>query len=58
MAITGLGQVFTPPPIVERVLSLRRNFTTILEPAAGDGAFLFQDGIPKHFPEYCDERTV
>lgn len=33
------GQVFTPPAIVERMLALRRNFGTVLEPAAGDGAF-------------------
>ena len=34
------GQVFTPPHIVRRMLALRQNNGAILEPAAGDGAFL------------------
>lgn len=38
--VSDLGQVFTPPDIVERMLVLRQNRGTILEPAAGDGAFL------------------
>ncbi|MDP2794897.1 MAG: class I SAM-dependent methyltransferase [Sulfurisoma sp.] len=37
--ITTLGQVFTPAPIVERMLSLRRNRGRVLDPAAGNGAF-------------------
>lgn len=37
--ITGLGQVFTPAPIVDAMLALRRNAGRILEPACGDGAF-------------------
>lgn len=37
--IGTLGQVFTPPAIVERMLALRRNGGRLLDPAAGDGAF-------------------
>jgi adenine-specific DNA-methyltransferase len=37
--IANLGQVFTPPAIVERMLSLRRNGGRVLDPAAGNGAF-------------------
>jgi adenine-specific DNA-methyltransferase len=37
--IANLGQVFTPPAIVERMLSLRRNRGRVLDPAAGNGAF-------------------
>lgn len=33
------GQVFTPPQVVERMLSLRRRHGRVLEPACGDGAF-------------------
>ena len=39
-----LGQVFTPPPIVECMRRLVRNRGRVLEPACGDGAFL------QHFP--------
>lgn len=35
-----LGQFFTPPGIVAKMLSLRRNFGRTLEPSAGAGAFL------------------
>ena len=35
-----LGQFFTPPTVVAQILGLRRNFGTILEPGAGNGAFL------------------
>jgi adenine-specific DNA-methyltransferase len=34
-----LGQVFTPYEIVERMLKLRANFGTIMEPSCGNGAF-------------------
>lgn len=34
-----LGQVFTPPTVVERMLALRRRRGRTLDPAAGDGAF-------------------
>lgn len=37
--VAGLGQVFTPPAIVERMLALRRHQGRTLDPAAGDGAF-------------------
>lgn len=37
--VTSLGQVFTPPDIVARMLALRRNRGRTLDPAAGDGAF-------------------
>lgn len=35
-----LGQFFTPPNIVEMMLELRKNKGCVLEPSAGDGAFL------------------
>ena len=37
--VRNLGQVFTPPEIVEFMLGLCRNTGRALEPAAGDGAF-------------------
>ncbi|MCX7170733.1 MAG: Eco57I restriction-modification methylase domain-containing protein, partial [Proteobacteria bacterium] len=37
--IATLGQVFTPPAIVERMLGLMRNQGSVLDPACGDGAF-------------------
>lgn len=37
--VAALGQVFTPPAIVERLLALRKNTGRVLDPAAGDGAF-------------------
>ena len=42
--VAALGQVFTPPAIVDCMLTLVRNRGRVLEPACGDGAFL------KHFP--------
>ncbi len=42
--VGGLGQVFTPPAIVEAMLALVRKHGRVLEPACGDGAFL------QHFP--------
>jgi adenine-specific DNA-methyltransferase len=41
----ALGQIFTPPTIVNCMRKLVRNKGRVLEPACGDGAFL------KHFPE-------
>ncbi len=38
--IRRLGQVFTPPQIVHAMLRLRKNRGTVLEPSAGDGAFM------------------
>ena len=37
--VAGLGQVFTPPSVVERMLALRKNTGRVLDPACGDGAF-------------------
>ncbi len=42
--VTSLGQVFTPPSVVQLMLSLRRNQGRVLEPSCGDGAF------SKHLP--------
>ena len=42
--VPGLGQVFTPPAIVDCMRRLVRNHGRVLEPACGDGAFL------SHFP--------
>lgn len=37
--VAALGQVFTPPAIVERMLGLMRRHGRVLDPACGDGAF-------------------
>ncbi|WP_126445666.1 class I SAM-dependent methyltransferase [Sulfuricystis multivorans] len=37
--VHALGQVFTPPTVVEQMLALRRRRGRTLDPAAGDGAF-------------------
>lgn len=37
--VAGLGQVFTPPQVVQAMLGLRRRHGRVLEPSAGDGAF-------------------
>jgi adenine-specific DNA-methyltransferase len=37
--VSNLGQVFTPPAIVELMLGLRQRHGRVLEPSAGDGAF-------------------
>ncbi len=37
--VAQLGQVFTPEPIVRRMLALMRNHGRVLEPSCGDGAF-------------------
>ena len=42
--VAALGQVFTPPAVVEAMLGLVRNRGRVLEPACGDGAFF------RHFP--------
>lgn len=41
--VETLGQVFTPDHIVKEMIALRKNRGNILEPSAGDGAFM---GIP------------
>lgn len=38
--VKTLGQVFTPAWIVETMLALRQNHARILEPSAGNGAFI------------------
>jgi adenine-specific DNA-methyltransferase len=40
--VTALGQVFTPPAVVAKMLALRRNRGRTLEPSCGDGAFSSQ----------------
>lgn len=42
--IATLGQVFTPPVVVDCMRALVKNSGRVLEPACGDGAFL------RHFP--------
>ena len=42
--VAALGQFFTPPAIVDCMLTLVRNQGRVLEPSCGDGAFL------RHFP--------
>lgn len=42
MNVEHLGQVFTPTHIVSEMLALRRNFGSVLEPSAGNGAFFKQ----------------
>lgn len=37
--VEHFGQVFTPASVVERMLALRRNHGSVLEPSCGDGAF-------------------
>ena len=38
MNIKKLGQVFTPYFVVDKMLSLRKNFGRCMEPSCGDGA--------------------
>ncbi len=42
--VSRLGQVFTPPTVVDVMLGLVRNTGRVLEPACGNGVFL------QHFP--------
>lgn len=37
--VLALGQVFTPPNVVDFMMGLSRNGGSVLEPSAGDGAF-------------------
>lgn len=37
--VSNLGQVYTPMDIVNRMISIRSNFGSILEPSSGDGSF-------------------
>src|ERR1035437_3134228 len=43
--LAALGQIFTPPSIVDCMRELVRNSGRVLEPSCGDGAFL------RHFPD-------
>ena len=47
--VTRHGQVFTPDPVVRRLLALMQNRGRVLEPACGDGAFTRL--LPPHYPE-------
>lgn len=40
MNVKHLGQVFTPPAVVDEMLRLRKNKGAVLEPSAGGGAFM------------------
>ena len=44
--VKHLGQVFTPSQIVLKMLALRKNQGSVLEPACGNGAFL--KNLPPH----------
>ena len=52
--ITSLGQVFTPPPIVEVMCALVQNTGRVLEPACGNGVFL--ERFPEAFGIEVDPR--
>jgi adenine-specific DNA-methyltransferase len=54
--VKELGQVFTPNFIVSQMLTLIKNSGTILEPSAGDGAFLKE--IPKAIGIEIDKRFI
>ncbi len=51
-----LGQFFTPPNVVKKMLGLRENNGSILEPSCGDGAFLKQ--LEEHAVGVEVDRTV
>ena len=38
--VERLGQVFTPQCVVSQMLSLRKNYGSVLEPSSGEGIFL------------------
>ncbi len=52
--VSQLGQVFTPPAIVARMLALRQRHGSVLEPCAGNGAFANQ--IPNCVAVEVDAR--
>lgn len=54
--VARLGQVFTPAPVVEAMLALRRNTGRVLDPACGDGAFSCR--IPGCVAIELDERVA
>ena len=60
MDVDVLGQVFTPPQIVDEMISLMKNHGRVLEPSCGDGAFSCKlkncvsvELDPKVCPEYA-----
>lgn len=60
MDVEVLGQVFTPPEIVDEMLALKKNHGRTLEPSCGDGAFsrkldncVSVELDPKVCPEYA-----
>ena len=63
--VRRLGQVFTPSFITEQMLAMRQNFGRVLEPAAGDGAFLRALGdtaigieIDPSYAAHCGARCL
>ena len=59
--VEQLGQVFTPQFIVAQMLQLRKNFGSVFEPSAGNGAFA--KNIPNCVgieidSNYCDENSI
>lgn len=54
--VAMLGQVFTPPAVVQQMLALRRNRGRVLEPSCGDGAFALQ--IPDCVAIEYDRRVA
>ena len=59
--IDFLGQVFTPDDMVEKMLKLRKNKGSILEPSCGAGAFLnkLKKAVGIEFdPRVCPEKAL
>jgi adenine-specific DNA-methyltransferase len=58
--VDQLGQVFTPPEVVDFMLDLCRNDGRLLEPAAGDGAFvrLLRERGREHVAIEIDPRVA
>ena len=54
--VEHFGQVFTSPPVVQRMLDLRRRDGRVLEPSAGKGAFCTQ--LPGCVALELDERIA
>ncbi|MDR2684273.1 MAG: class I SAM-dependent methyltransferase [Prevotellaceae bacterium] len=59
--VKQLGQVFTPQFIVTKMLQLRKNFGTVLEPSSGAGAFAssISNCVSIEIDEkYCTENSL
>ena len=54
--VSSLGQIFTPPLVVRTMLGLRQRTGSVLEPAAGDGAFSRE--LPNCVAIECDARQA